>query len=110
MGRSRISSGHQELDNRCSACVNHFMKQSALGMWFLFLAGMVLGSGWVASLASFAFWATALVHLVEFFVKRSVLEKAGGSMGQHFVQTMIYGLFHWKPLEEQQAASTSEGP
>ena len=21
-------------------------------------------------------------------------------MGHHFVQTMIYGLFHWKPLEE----------
>ena len=22
-------------------------------------------------------------------------------MGHHFVQTMIYGLFHWRPIEEQ---------
>ena len=36
-------------------------------------------------------------------MKRDVFEKAGGSMGYHFVQTMIYGLFHWKPLEEEQA-------
>jgi hypothetical protein len=28
------------------------------------------------------------------------MEAAGGSMGHHFVQTLIYGLFHWKPLEE----------
>lgn len=84
------------------------MKQSALVMWFIFLAGMILGSGWFASLATFAFCAIALIHVVEFFVKKSVLEKAGGSMGQHFVQTLIYGLFHWKPLEEQQASAASE--
>jgi len=51
-----------------------------------------------------------LVHVVEFFVKKGVLEKAGGSMGQHFLQTLIYGLFHWKPLEEQQAEASSEAP
>jgi hypothetical protein len=27
-------------------------------------------------------------------------------MGNHFVQVLIYGLFHWKPLEDQQAASS----
>jgi hypothetical protein len=32
------------------------------------------------------------------------MEAAGGSMGHHFVQTMIYGLFHWKPLEDSARA------
>jgi uncharacterized protein YhhL (DUF1145 family) len=49
-----------------------------------------------------------VIHTIEFFVKKSVLEKAGGSMGQHYVQVLIYGLFHWKPLEEQQAGQASE--
>ena len=84
------------------------MKQGVVVLWFVLLTGGVLGSGWLASAASFAFWGIALVHVVEFFAKKRVMEKAGGSMGHHFVQTLIYGLFHWKPLEEQQAAS--EGP
>ena len=44
---------------------------------------------------------------MEFLVKKSVMERAGGSMGGHFLQTLIYGLFHWKPLEEQQAAGAA---
>jgi hypothetical protein len=47
---------------------------------------------------------------VEFFVKKNVLEQAGGPMGGHFLQTLIYGLFHWKPLEEQQAGVPVEKP
>lgn len=86
------------------------MKQGTLVMWFMLLLGMIFGSGWVASVANLAFLGIALVHLVEFFVKKSVLEQAGGSMGQHFLQTLIYGFFHWKPLEEQQSAAVSEGP
>ena len=85
------------------------MKQSVLAMWFVFLAGMIFSEGWFGRAASFAFVGVALIHVVEFFVKKSVLEKAGGSMANHFVQTAIYGLFHWKPLEDQQAGATSEG-
>jgi uncharacterized protein YhhL (DUF1145 family) len=85
------------------------MKQSVLVMWFIFLVGMIFGSGWVATAANLAFFGMALAHVVEFFVKKSVLETAGGSMGQHFLQTLIYGLFHWKPLEEQQAGGSPEG-
>ena len=84
------------------------MKQGVLVIWLVLLAGMIFGSGWVASVARFAFWAMAIAHVVEFFVKKSVLEKAGGSMGQHFLSTLVYGLAHWKPLEEQQASAVSE--
>ena len=85
------------------------MKQAVLVMWFVLLAGAVFATGWVATAASVVFWLIGAVHLAEFFVKKSVLERAGGSMGNHFVQVLIYGLFHWKPLEEQQAASASSG-
>ena len=84
------------------------MKQSVLVMWFVLMAIGFFGSGWLATVASLAFWSIGLVHVVEFFVKKSVMEQAGGSMGQHFVQTLIYGLFHWKPLEDAQSAK-SEG-
>ena len=63
------------------------------------LAAAFAGSGWVASLGQGVFWLTLLAHLVEFFVNRPLFEKVGGSMGHHFVQTMIYGLFHWTPLK-----------
>jgi uncharacterized protein YhhL (DUF1145 family) len=97
------------LDKRRLACVNYRMKQSVLVMWFVLLAGMIFGSGGLATAANFGFAAIAIVHVIEFLVKKSVLEKAGGSMGHHFLQTLIYGLFHWKPLEDQQSAAVSEG-
>lgn len=85
------------------------MKQSVLGMWFLLLLGMLFGSEAVARYSNYAFVGIALVHVVEFLLKKNVLAKAGGSLGQHFLQVMIYGIFHWKPLEDQQASATSEG-
>ena len=85
------------------------MKQGVLGMWFIILLGMIFASGGLATAANFAFLSILLVHVVEFFLKKGVLEKAGGSMGQHFLQTMIYGLFYWKPLEDQQAEAARDG-
>jgi len=55
------------------------------------------------------FWATLAVHLVEFVVMRSVMEKAGGPMSGHFVQTVLYGLFHWKPLRDAQQRAEAPG-
>ena len=78
-------------------------------MWFVFLAGMSFGSDAIASAAKFAFWGIALLHVGEFFAKKSVMEKAGGPLLEHFVQTMIYGLFHWKPLQEAQQAGDAGG-
>ncbi len=83
------------------------MKQGVLVMWLVLLVGMLVG-GRFGAIAGPIFWLLAVVHLVEFFWKRSVLEKAGGSMGQHFIQVMIYGLFHWKPLEEAQQGGSAD--
>lgn len=84
-------------------------KQGVFVLWIGSLAAWFLGGGWIATAGQIAFGLTFLAHLVEFVVKRSVFEKAGGSMGHHFVQTMIYGLFHWKPLEDALEAEASAG-
>jgi hypothetical protein len=73
-----------------------WVNYAACALALLFLDGpFATAAGWVLTLIFAA-------HFVEFLVKRDVMAKAGGSMGHHFVQTMIYGFFHWRPLEEQQ--------
>jgi ABC-type Co2+ transport system permease subunit len=81
------------------------VKQSVWVIWLGSLAAIFFGSGWVSSVGELAFWGTLVAHAVEFVVKRPVMEAAGGSMLHHFVQTLIYGLFHWKPLEERARAA-----
>ena len=74
-------------------------------VWFLYIAcvlAMVLSDGFLASAGRWLIIILAVVHFAEFVVKRDVMARAGGSMGNHFVQTMIYGFFHWKPLEDAQ--------
>ena len=76
-------------------------KQSVWLIWIGSLAAMWLGEGTVRQLGSGVFWLTAIAHLIEFVVHRSLFRKAGGSMTHHFVQTMIYGLFHWTPIKRE---------
>ena len=76
------------------------MKHTVWVLWLGSLAAIFLGSGWVVTAGQVAFWGTVVAHAVEFLVKRPVMAAAEGTMGQHFVQTMIYGMFHWKPLED----------
>ena len=76
-------------------------KQGVWVIWIGSLAAMFFGSGWIATVGEWAFGLTLVAHLVEFFLNRPLFEKAGGSMAHHFVQTMIYGLFHWTPIKKQ---------
>ena len=89
-------------------------KQSVWVIWIGSAAAMLLGSGWVATLGQWVFGLTLVAHVVEFFVMRSVFERAGGSMSHHFVQTLVYGLFHWSPikqrLEADEGAAQASGP
>lgn len=78
-------------------------KQSVWVLWIGSLLAMFLAGGLLATVGRWLFWILVVAHLAEFVLKRDVMVKAGGSMGNHFVQTLIYGFFHWKPLEDQQA-------
>jgi len=84
-------------------------KQGVWVLWIGSLAAFALGSGWVAVVGQWVFGLTAVAHVAEFLWKRPLYARVGGSMGHHFVQTMIYGLYHWKPLEEAQQARESSG-
>jgi hypothetical protein len=76
-------------------------KQGVWVIWIGSIAAMLLGSGWIATIGQWVFGLTFLAHVVEFFVFRSLFERAGGSMLHHFVQTLIYGLFHWTPIKQR---------
>jgi len=75
-------------------------KQSVWVLWIGSALAMTLGSGWLGTAGQLIFGLLFVAHLAEFVMKREVFTRAGGSMGHHFIQTMIYGLFHWKPIEE----------
>ncbi len=77
------------------------LKYSVWVLWFGSAAAAMWGSGWVSIVGHLAFWSTLLGHVAEFLVKRSLFERAGGSLASHFVQTLIYGLFHWKPIQDR---------
>ncbi len=77
------------------------MKYSVWLVWIGGLAAMLLGSGWVSTTGHLVFWLTLGAHFVEFLVNRPLFERAGGPMGRHFVQTMIYGLFYWQPIKQR---------
>jgi len=83
------------------------MKQSVWVIWLGAAAAILMGTGWVSTVGHLAFWGTLVAHVAEFFIKRPVMEAAGGSMGHHFLQTLIYGFFHWKPLEEAQSEQST---
>ena len=76
-------------------------KQSVWVIWIGSLAAMFFGSGWISTAGQWTFGLTFIVHIVEFLIYRSLFERAEGTMGHHFVQTMIYGLFHWTPIKER---------
>jgi uncharacterized protein YhhL (DUF1145 family) len=76
-------------------------KHSIWFVWTGSVAAMVFGTGWLATIGQWVFGLTLLAHIVEFIVLRSLFERAGGSMGHHFVQTLIYGLFHWTPIKQR---------
>ena len=85
-------------------------KAAVLVAWVLLGACLFLDhdSWWVTG-GRFGFWAMLVAHIGEFFAMRSVFEKAGGSTAHHFVQTLLYGLFHWSPLREAQEAEATAG-
>lgn len=76
-------------------------KQSVWIAWIVSLAAAVVGSGWIALIGKIVFGFLVVAHLAEFLINYKLFKKEGGSMVNHFVQTMIYGLFHWTPIKER---------
>ncbi|MEH6593092.1 MAG: hypothetical protein V7746_22675 [Halioglobus sp.] len=55
----------------------------------------------MANVIVWVFVGLAVVHVLEFIMMFGLLRSAGGSMFNHFVQTLLYGFVHWKPLQSR---------
>ena len=77
-------------------------KWAGIAIYLVLAAVAVIYAG--NSISQWIIWlfmGLVIVHFVEFFVKREVMQAAGGSMFNHFIQTMLFGIVHWKPLEKK---------
>ena len=52
----------------------------------------------LAAVGQTVFWVMLVVHVVEFIVMQSTFRKAGGSLGHHFAQTLLFGMFHLRTV------------
>lgn len=77
-----------------------------VGVWVLCGACVLVDSQVTAvALGRAVFWAMAVAHAVEFGVFSHLFREAGGSMLQHFTQTLAFGLFHVREVRQQLEAS-----
>lgn len=76
------------------------LKQGVLLIWLGSSAAMFFADGTVAMAGKLTFWVTLVAHVVEFAWKYPLFQRVGGDMSQHFIQTLVYGLFYWKPIED----------
>lgn len=80
------------------------MKGMVIGLWIACLAAFVLPAGmWWASAGRTLFFALLVVHAIEFAVFLPKLRAAGGSLGHHFVQVMLFGIVHVRSLAPRPA-------
>jgi uncharacterized protein YhhL (DUF1145 family) len=81
-------------------------KMMVLGMWLVTLAGFVIApestlAGWGRML----FWVLLAAHVVETAIFLPKLRAAGGSLGAHIGNTLVFGVAH---MQEIAAEKTSE--
>ncbi|RIL00301.1 MAG: hypothetical protein DCC71_18740 [Proteobacteria bacterium] len=75
------------------------MKAIVLVLWVACLAAFALPEHlWWASAGRMLFFGLIVVHAVEFALFLPKLRAAGGSLGHHFVQVMLFGIVHVRSL------------
>lgn len=74
------------------------MKIALLVLWIACAAAFVLPDSAWSGPGRTIFVGLVLVHAVEFVIFLPRLRAAGGSLGQHFVQTMLYGVLHLRTI------------
>jgi uncharacterized protein YhhL (DUF1145 family) len=79
-------------------------KIGVLVAWvFGFACFFVGGGSSIAVFGQYLFWFLLVAHAVECAVFFPVLRKAPGSLSEHLLQTMIFGVIHVGPLRKKQA-------
>jgi len=71
------------------------MKNAVLVLWAVCIAAfLVPATSPLALPGQRLFWGLVIVHAIECVVFLPRLRRAGGSLANHLVQTMIFGVFH----------------
>ena len=80
----------------------------ALGVVWVYAALCLFLPLPLAAVGQAVFWGMLVIHVVEFIVMQSTFRKAGGSLGHHFIQTLLFGMFHLRAVRasaEEETAS-----
>jgi uncharacterized protein YhhL (DUF1145 family) len=75
-------------------------------VWVVLAVSFVLPASPLVGALRLAFVLMLAAHALEFLFFQRTLARLGGSMGQHFVQVLLYGLFHLQLAK----ARAGEGP
>ena len=77
-------------------------------LWVVLAVSFLLPSGpWVGA-ARGAFVILLAAHALEFLVFHRTLGRLGGSMGHHFVQMLMYGIFHLQLTRAEASEARAE--
>jgi uncharacterized protein YhhL (DUF1145 family) len=80
-------------------------KVGVIVLWLVLLTSFFLPDDSVgAQIGRIGFFVTAIAHVAEFFIYRRKLALAEGTMNDHFLQVLIFGLFHLKEVDAELAA------
>jgi hypothetical protein len=74
------------------------VKAVVVALWIACIACFFLPESTITLLGQRLFWGLVIVHAIECIVFLPKLRRAGGSLGNHLVQTMIFGLFYARGL------------
>ena len=83
------------------------MKAVVVALWIACIASFFLPASTVTLMGQRLFWGLVIVHAIECVVFLPKLRRAGGSLANHLVQTMIFGLFYARGLGENAQPSAS---
>lgn len=65
-------------------------KKVILGIWIFAVLSLFLG----ITIGKWVFWLMAAAHVAEFGVFVKLFQRTGEPLGGHFLQTLLYGMFH----------------
>lgn len=76
-------------------------KGLVLFLYTLGVTGIIFGEPWLVGKLLRLFLILMIIHLLEFIVKfKLFLEDKSTGMYTHFFHTMLFGFFHWLPIQK----------
>jgi len=76
------------------------LKLGILIVWIACIAAFAFGAGTaVGNLGRIVFWLMAVAHVGEFLFFRSLFQRTGEPLLDHFWQTLLFGMFHIREVQ-----------